>query len=177
MLVTQSWNGMGKERKCFTGNISVREGDNMLVTVHGKLEGWRGKCTSSTKQRNELKGEAKMVGIRTCAQHLLASANRQLTDCFRHTHALPFHKCDGLPWRMEEGDRAKGRESKHRGLDCAIYKAWPSACLINCALFWESRKPAGLKERRRQSQKKRKKYKQSLFSLFPDDTDGCWDGH
>ena len=63
-----------------------------------------------------------------------------------HSPSTNAMDCHG---EMEEGDRAKGRESKHRGLDSAIYKAWPSACLINCALFWESRKPAGLQEKRK----------------------------
>lgn len=60
--------------------------------------------------------------------------------------------------RASERDREpeSGRASEHRGLDSAIYKAWPSACLINCALFWESRKPAGRQERRRQSETQRK---------------------
>lgn len=61
--------------------------------------------------------------------------------------------CHG-EWRRAT-ERERERENEHMGLDSAIYKAWPSACLINCALFWEIRKPAGRQERGRQSERKR----------------------
>ncbi|TNN59916.1 hypothetical protein EYF80_029882 [Liparis tanakae] len=97
-----------------------------------------------------------------------AAPSRGLMDDFHGIHVegltgcigtlRPARKCHELPWRVEEDDgageserdRDREREGeselKQRLSDSAIYKAWPSACLINCALFWESRKLAGLQK-------------------------------
>lgn len=65
--------------------------------------------------------------------------------------------------REREGQRERGRESfKQRLSDNAIYKAWPSASRINCALFWESRKLAGLQKEGDRVREKTKK----IYSLF-----------
>lgn len=149
----------------------------------GHLSQGGGKYDNSTKWSNEEKDEANMVGIQksptwlnactAMTKHLSASAYPQQTDCVSGMHidypSTNAVNCHGEWRRATEQERERVRE--HRGLDSAIYKAWPSACLINCALFWESRKPAGLQERGRQSKRRRKKYIYIalwfLFLLFP----------
>ncbi len=161
-------------REVFQGNISGVEGDSLLVAFHASWGGRGGECGSSTKWINERKGVANMAGIQISPK-MWKVRHDWMPVLLWHNTSLPLHmpsrqivsgmhihypstnamNCHG-EWRRAT-ERERERESEHRGLDSAIYKAWPSACLINCALFWESRKPAGLQERGRQSERNRKK--------------------
>lgn len=154
--------------KVFQGEV----GDSLLFTFRGKLGGgWGRKSVSSISEGMREKGKLiwweskKATKIHHECVPVPLWHNTFLpleilsiqTAPGMHIHypSIKAMSCHG-EWRRAT-EQGRARASEHRGLDSAIYKAWPSACLINCALFWESRKPAGLQERGRQSQRKRKK--------------------